>query len=462
MSVFLHVLVLAQLGVVLVEATYSYHFHGTKVDFSTAVSNCLAQGQALVMPKSQLEFDTLMATLNNDPSWQSYASTNFQSFWFGLRDADHDREFSWIDGSPLEWTYWHDGRPDNFHGNQHCAFIYQRDRYYNKNVIKWGDVRCGAMLPYVCQIATSSCYVSLTGNSGEFSSPGYDQGDEYTNNLQCDYFVTVAEGQAVQITFQSPFNVEPSNGGCYDAVKIYDAGYRNTLLGTFCGNSPRVPVVPASSSHQVLVRFTTDGSETRRGFKATFTAVTPKLTLFQRTILDAHNEHRSGAGSSDMTMMEWDDRLARLAQEIADRCKFTHTNTGRSNKFGYWYIGENIYLASRWFPSAEIPQDVTDLWWGEKEFYNYNTKACRPGEMCGHYTQMAWAQSYALGCAYTRCSTVTDAGIVLPKFSQGHLVFCHYGPGGNIGSARPYKKGAPCTQCPESHKAGCANKLCLR
>jgi len=400
MSVFLQVLVLAQLGVVLVEATYSYHFHGTKVDFSTAVSNCLAQGQALVMPKSQLEFDTLMAALNNDPSWQSYASTNFQSFWFGLQDADHDREFSWIDGSPLEWTYWHDGRPDNFHGNQHCAFIYQRDRYYNKNVIKWGDVRCGAMLPYVCQIATSSCYVSLTGNSGEFSSPGYDQGDEYTNNLQCDYFVTVAEGQAVQITFQSPFNVEPSNGGCYDAVK--------------------------------------------------------------RTMLDAHNEYRSGAGSSDMTMMEWDDRLARLAQEIADRCKFTHTNTGRSNKFGYGYIGENIYLASRWFPSAEIPQDVTDLWWGEKEFYNYNTKACRPGEMCGHYTQMAWAQSYALGCAYTRCSSVTDAGIVLPKFSQGHLVFCHYGPGGNIGSARPYKKGAPCTQCPESHKAGCANKLCLR
>ena len=67
-----------------------------------------------------------------------------------------------------------------------------------------------------------SCDVSLTGSSGEFSSPGYDQGDEYTNNLQCDYSVTVAEGQTVQITFQSPFNVESCNGQCCDAVKVRD------------------------------------------------------------------------------------------------------------------------------------------------------------------------------------------------------------------------------------------------
>ena len=27
-------------------------------------------------------------------------------------------------------------------------------------------------------------------------------------------------------------------------------------------------------------------------------------------------------------------------------------------------------------------------WYDEKSFYNYQTKACDAGEMCGHYTQV--------------------------------------------------------------------------
>ena len=126
---------------------YSYHFHDTEVDYSTAVSNCLAQGQTLAMPKSQLEFDTLMATVNNDPSWTNYPDKGpTGGITFGLLDEDRDQVFAWIDGSPLAWTYWHNGQPNHYRGNQHCGYIYELN-----NAMKWGDVDCVTLRPYVCQ-----------------------------------------------------------------------------------------------------------------------------------------------------------------------------------------------------------------------------------------------------------------------------------------------------------------------
>jgi len=114
------------------------------------------------------------------------------------------------------------------------------------------------------------CSKQYHGSSGEFSSPGYDEGKEYYNSLKCDYTIEVPQGQTVQITFET-FDVEPMSTygrGCYDQVEIIDG---TSVLGPFCGTT--VPTVPVSSSNQVVVRLTTDGSEGRKGFKATYTAV---------------------------------------------------------------------------------------------------------------------------------------------------------------------------------------------
>lgn len=33
----------------------------------------------------------------------------------------------------------------------------------------------------------------------------------------------------------------------------------------------------------------------------------------------------------------------------------------------------------------------------------YATSSCKPGKMCGHYTQMVWKTSTKVGCAYAVC-----------------------------------------------------------
>ena len=40
---------------------------------------------------------------------------------------------------------------------------------------------------------------------------------------------------------------------------------------------------------------------------------------------------------------------------------------------------------------VDVPGAV-QAWYDEKSFYNYQTKACDAGEMCGHYTQVGEAK----------------------------------------------------------------------
>ena len=97
------------------------------------------------MAKSRLEIDNLIAAMTNDPAWDNTATGLDTHVWFGLQDDDRDDVFSWIDGSPLEWTYWHDQQPNNI-PRQYCGILFKE-----RNAIKWGDVECDKTLPYVCQ-----------------------------------------------------------------------------------------------------------------------------------------------------------------------------------------------------------------------------------------------------------------------------------------------------------------------
>ena len=54
--------------------------------------------------------------------------------------------------------------------------------------------------------------------------------------------------------------------------------------------------------------------------------------------------------------------------------------------------------------------------------------------MCGHYTQVVWASSIHIGCAYHWCQPLTGA------FSQATLLVCNYAPAGNLVGAQPFTK----------------------
>ena len=144
-------------------------------------------------------------------------------------------------------------------------------------------------------------------------------------------------------------------------------------------------------------------------------------------ITSAHNVVRAGVGVAPLF---WSEQLAATAQAWANTCtagdgtnsQIAH-NPNRS--VGYpFYVGENIASST----GTLGPQTAVNLWAAEAADYNYATNTCAAGKVCGHYTQVVWADSYRLGCGTAIC----------PNLLYSHVLVCNYGPGGNNGAGKPY------------------------
>jgi len=81
---------------------------------------------------------------------------------------------------------------------------------------------------------------------------------------------------------------------------------------------------------------------------------------------------------------------------------------------------------------------LVQAWYDEKSDYTYASMACVEGKMCGHYTQVVWAQTTQVGCAWNRC----------PDF---HILVCDYSPIGNVVGSKPYTKGNACSRFMHMH-----------
>lgn len=135
-------------------------------------------------------------------------------------------------------------------------------------------------------------------------------------------------------------------------------------------------------------------------------------------ITAAHNRVRAEVGVAPLV---WNADLAGLAQGFIADCAFEHsTQDDRSDKAGFEYIGENLYMSGGFQPTGE---QVSDSWADEKADFDYANNAC--SGVCGHYTQQVWSTTTDLGCAMKQCG-------------NGYLVSCEYGPGGNYQGQRPY------------------------
>ena len=65
---------------------------------------------------------------------------------------------------------------------------------------------------------------------------------------------------------------------------------------------------------------------------------------------------------------------------------------------------------------------VLNAWWNEIDDFVYNRQHAMQFYKVGHFTQMAWAESARIGCAWTTCSN--------PELSLygGRLYVCNYAP----------------------------------
>jgi pathogenesis-related protein 1 len=133
----------------------------------------------------------------------------------------------------------------------------------------------------------------------------------------------------------------------------------------------------------------------------------------RREILEAHNRVRSGVGVSPLS---WSDKLAAVAQAWANQLVLE----GRLHHRASPHYGENLYLISG---GRATPNDVVSSWAGEEEDYDYRANTCH--SRCGHYTQIVWRSTRAVGCAVAR-SRNTEVWV------------CEYDPPGNYVGERPY------------------------
>ncbi len=131
----------------------------------------------------------------------------------------------------------------------------------------------------------------------------------------------------------------------------------------------------------------------------------------------AHNQVRAQVG---VAPMQWDDNLAGVAQQWADSlatdnsCQIAHSQQISPPK------GENLY----WHSGQGSAAQALEAWAAEADNYTYATNSC--DGICGHYTQIVWAETRYLGCGYQNCA------------GGGTIVVCNYFPAGNYVGEKPY------------------------
>ncbi|KAM4712376.1 GLIPR1-like protein 1 [Anableps anableps] len=170
--------------------------------------------------------------------------------------------------------------------------------------------------------------------------------------------------------------------------------------------------------------------------------------------VEEHNKARSAVSppASDMLFMSWDEALAVTARAWARNCVFQHNihlkEVGRMHPT-FTSVGENIWTGFP--PSSFSIKRAIQRWVNETRYYNYQENSC--SGVCGHYTQVVWAESYKVGCAVELCPN----GVKKSTSREGAIFVCNYAPGGNINRRKPYETNrAQCSGC----KGKCENKLC--
>lgn len=102
------------------------------------------------------------------------------------------------------------------------------------------------------------------------------------------------------------------------------------------------------------------------------------------------------------------------AAELSTRgCDLQHSTGGP--------YGENLY----WSSAPSRAQAVVGSWTDEAEHFNARKNKCARGEVCGHYTQVVWADSRTVGCAMASCGAA-------------QVWVCNYDPPGNFVGQKPF------------------------
>ena len=132
------------------------------------------------------------------------------------------------------------------------------------------------VLLFSCLTAQHNCQnmAILQGTSGIIKSPSYP--GNYGNNLNCGWKIIASTGNRVKLIIED-MDIESGTNCPFDYIQIQNGVLYNTdvLPGKLCGSLTSNSTF-SSYRQTLIVRFVTDGSATKRGFKARYTVVPGK------------------------------------------------------------------------------------------------------------------------------------------------------------------------------------------
>eukprot|EP00063_Salmo_salar_P015167 XP_013990002.1 PREDICTED: peptidase inhibitor 16 [Salmo salar] len=166
------------------------------------------------------------------------------------------------------------------------------------------------------------------------------------------------------------------------------------------------------------------------------------------TLMELHNSYRGQVvpSATYMRKVKWDEKLKILAEGYAVKCVLE-----QNPDLELLNTGENLFVSNE-------PLDLNmtmENWFLEHLDYDYNNNSCQDDRMCGHYTQMVWADSHSVGCAAHRCDTIEGL-----SFEKVTFLVCNYYPKGKFKDGKPYEEGEWCSRCPDNVPR-CDQNLCV-
>ncbi|XP_055969173.1 CD209 antigen-like protein E isoform X2 [Sorex fumeus] len=119
------------------------HFRGNCYLYSRSAGDWFHAMSACRRTNSQL------VIVNSAPEekFLQFWEVQKKGLWIGLSDHHEEGSWQWIDGSPLNISFWSPGEPNNS-GNEDCVQVLERG---------WNDVKCQSELPWVCEKPASPC-----------------------------------------------------------------------------------------------------------------------------------------------------------------------------------------------------------------------------------------------------------------------------------------------------------------
>ena len=69
-----------------------------------------------------------------------------QTFWIGLNDLGLESSFKWSDGSPVQYTIYGPGEPNDLYKQEDCVEMHRFSA-------TWNDNHCNKQNPYICKIS---------------------------------------------------------------------------------------------------------------------------------------------------------------------------------------------------------------------------------------------------------------------------------------------------------------------